>query len=195
MPLQSPNQASSLSKVIKLRKDYFLIIVGLALIVIATLWRLQRNKLLAFETQNLQETKLEETQLVTNPVRITIPDIQLDLPVTEATITDGTWEISNIGGSHWDNSADPGQAGNIVIYGHNLTKLFGPIRWLKVGQEIDLTTETGETHKYTIDQTVVVDPSHIEYVQPTVTETLTVYTCTGLLDSQRFIIIAKPVEG
>lgn len=195
MPSQSQNQTSFLSKVFSIRKDYFLIVFGLALIVVATIWRFQRNQLLAFETSNLRQTEQTEAKTATNPVNITIPDINLDLPVTEATITDGTWEISNIGGSHWDNSADPGQAGNIVIYGHNLNNLFGPIRWLEVGQEINLTNELGEVHKYKIAQTVTVDPSHVEYVQPTDTEILTIYTCIGFLDSQRFIIIAKPIEG
>ncbi|MDZ4229403.1 MAG: sortase, partial [Patescibacteria group bacterium] len=120
-----------------------------------------------------------------------IPQINLHLPITEATVTDGSWEISPDGASHWDNSANPGETGNIVIYGHNKTNLFGPIRWLSLGEEVTITDADGNEHRYRITETATVSPNQIEYIQPKNEETLTLYTCTGLFDSQRYVVIAK----
>ena len=128
------------------------------------------------------------------PVKIDIPKVNLHLPVSETTVTDGTWEISPDGASHWDNSANPGEAGNIVIYGHNKTNLFGPIRWLSLGDEIILTDAQGNEHNYRITETVTVPPTQTEYILPKDEEILTLYTCTGLFDSQRYLVIAKPAE-
>lgn len=127
------------------------------------------------------------------PVKIDIPKVNLHLPITEATVSDGSWEISPDGASHWDNSANPGDNGNIVIYAHNKTNLFGPIRWLNIEEEIIITAADGQEHRYQIAETVIVPPSRIEFVQPKNEEVLTLYTCTGLFDSQRYVVIAQPV--
>jgi sortase A len=152
------------------------------------LYRLYETKILGFSGQLA-------SQIPTGPaaVKIVIPKVKLDLPVTEATVTDGTWEISPDGASHWDSSANPGADGNIVIYGHNKTNLFGPIRWLNLGDQIIITAADGSKHLYSITKTVTVSPKQIEYILPKDEETITLYTCTGLFDSQRYLVIAKPI--
>ena len=162
---------------------------GWGLILIFGVYRVYSLKLLSFgrPTAGIVSTGPA-------PVKIDIPKVNLHLPVSETTVTDGTWEISPDGASHWDNSANPGEAGNIVIYGHNKTNLFGPIRWLSLGDEIILTDAQGNEHNYRITETVTVPPTQTEYILPKDEEILTLYTCTGLFDSQRYLVIAKPAE-
>lgn len=161
---------------------------GLLLISIFIGWRFYNARILSFKTDDVSASSESQSS---NPVSISIPSIQLTLPVEESAIIDGVWEISYQGASHLDKSADPGEGGNIVIYGHNKNSLFGPTRWLKEGDLIEITDENGTLYTYRVVKTVVTTPDDIEYVLPKSEEILTLYTCTGLLDSKRHIVLAK----
>lgn len=51
----------------------------------------------------------------------------------------------------------------------------------------------GTTRTFTIDQTAVISPTQASVVNPTLDTRLTIYTCTGFLDTKRFVVVAKPV--
>ncbi len=163
-----------------------LMAAGWGLIFIFGLYRLYTLKILSFS-----QTNFPPTQASTQISRIDIDRVFIHLPVNKATVTDGTWEISPDSASHWDNSAGPGDDGNIVIYGHNKTNLFGPIRWLNPGDTIKLTNILSQEFTYKVTEIATVAPNQVEYILPKDQETLTLYTCTGLFDSQRYIVIAK----
>jgi len=55
-----------------------------------------------------------------------------------------------------------------------------------------IATSDGETYSYKIKETKTVTPNAVEFVLPKDTETMTLYTCTGFLDSKRFMVIAEP---
>lgn len=136
-----------------------------------------------------------EEKVLAQPVAIEVESQGIKLPVEEGKIVDGIWEISPTSASHLDISAHPGQEGNIVIYGHNKKAIFGPLLRIKVGEVIKVRTSDGQVHQYLVESTQTVKPSQIEVVQPTDYEILTVYTCTGILDSERFVIKARPWES
>ncbi|PWU22493.1 hypothetical protein C5B42_05760 [Candidatus Cerribacteria bacterium 'Amazon FNV 2010 28 9'] len=117
----------------------------------------------------------------------------IDVDVSNAALVDGQWAVSPTTASYLVQSAAPGQRGNIIIYGHNLRSIMGNIRALKGGERVVVTTEDGAIHTYRVTQTTEVDPSDVRLLQPTKTETLTLYTCSGLLDSKRFIVRAVPL--
>jgi len=117
----------------------------------------------------------------------------MDLSISEAEITDGTWEVSFEGASHWSNSANPGRGGNIVIYGHNKRHLFGPIRWLETGDQIELVNSEGKVFKYEVSEYFITKRDDVSHVLAKDEEVLTLYTCTGWFDSQRHIVQARPV--
>lgn len=165
-----------------------LIKIGLILWLVFAVYRAYELKLLSFSGQIGAHTSSGPAA-----INIQIPQVNLSLPVTEATVSDGTWEISPNGASHWDSSANPGDSGNIVLYGHNKTNLFGPIRWLNLGEEIILTAANGQKYRYTIISTQTVSPNQTEFIEPKTEEILTLYTCTGLFDSQRYVVIAVPI--
>ncbi|OGV91550.1 hypothetical protein A3A66_00240 [Microgenomates group bacterium RIFCSPLOWO2_01_FULL_46_13] len=174
------------------RRGIFYLVLGVSLWFLFLGWRVQRSGILAFD-KTAVSTVVQSTG--SRPIRIRLPKFRVDLAVTEAVVTDGTWEISETGASHWNSSANPVESGNVVIYGHNKNSLFGPIRWLEIGDEVEVTTAEGDTIIYRVEETAVVSPKDINYVLPTNSERLTLYTCTGFLDRQRYIVIALPDSG
>jgi len=173
------------------KQGLILLIVGLFLIALSSGYRFYNARILSFKTDYVSVPSEKQTS---NPIFIEIPSVGLKLSVEESAIVNGVWEISSKGASHLNESADPGESGNIVIYGHNKNSLFGPIRWLKEGEKIKVVSEDGREHFYKVVKTIITSPDDIQYVSPKDEETLTLYTCTGFLDSKRHIIVAEPVN-
>jgi len=172
------------------RSSKILLASGIILLCLSSAWRLYQIYTLSFIGQYSLAPQGQESN---NPVRITIPFLNLDLSVEEAQIVDNIWQVSKTGVSHLSSSADPGSGGNIVIYAHNKKNLFGPLLRVKKGDLINIQDETGVRHSYMVIETKIVSPREIGYVLPGNEEILTLYTCTGLADSKRFIVQAKPV--
>lgn len=128
------------------------------------------------------------------PQRIVIPAIAMDLPVIEAAVVGGFWELSETTASHGAGSANPGDIGNTVIFAHARDELFGPLRNIQKETQIYLFTKD-RWHQYAVVDIKLVDPNAVEVIAPTNDETLTLFTCSGFLDTKRLIVIAKPHLG
>lgn len=144
---------------------------------------------------SLQEKQVESFQ--PQPERPAVPSHifirwNSDVAIEPAVLQNGKWGVSLEKASYLLQSARPGESGNILIYGHNTREILGNIRALKGGESIELTTEDGNKHRYKVEWVQEVAPSKIEYLQPSETEMLTLYTCSGILDQQRFIVRALP---
>lgn len=125
------------------------------------------------------------------PTRIIIPSRSVDLPVIEAPVIKGYWELSETTASHGVGSANPGEPGNAVIFAHARKGLFLPLRDIEAGETVYVLTRD-RWHAYTVTETKLVAPDALEVIAPTNDETLTLFTCTGFLDTKRLIVIAKP---
>lgn len=146
-----------------------------------------RQKILSFSgVPKLTEESPEELF----PTQILIPKVRINLPVLVAKAGGEVWEVSDKGASYLLGSGIPGK-GNLVIYGHNKTSLFGPIRWLENGDEIKIKNKKEQEFIYKVVETKTVSPKNVEVLAPTEEAILTLYTCSGFLDSQRFIVVAK----
>lgn len=180
------------------RKTIALFIIGLSLILISFVWKVYQERVLSFNS----ETELNSTIIPyfsanlrddgKIPQAILIPSLNIDLPIIESQIKNGVWEINKTGASHLGNSARPTENGNIIMYGHNKLKLFGKTLSLKKGDLIEVITKDNQKYTYRIFETKTVNSNEISVLAKTEEEILTFYTCTGLLDSKRFIIKAKP---
>ncbi len=115
------------------------------------------------------------------------------LNVVEAIKTQNRWPVSNTAANHVYASAYPGQPGNIIIYGHNTDAVFGALHKAQVADTITMVTISGETYQYSISEIRTVATTQTELLAPTTHEVLTIYTCTGFLDSQRLVIRALPL--
>lgn len=126
------------------------------------------------------------------PVRIIIPQVNIDLPVVEANVVGGYWETSETTASHGIGSANPGEKGNMVIFAHARDGLFAPLRSIKKYATIYVLTGNG-WHQYRTRSIQEVLPQNTEVISPTPDETLTLFTCTGFLDSKRLVVVAQRV--
>lgn len=173
------------------KKGLILITFGLFFLLITVSFKsyqtFQQN-LLSFSHPPELATEIGEGDL---PTRIIIAKASLDLPISPAEVINNHWQTSEEGASYLLGSGVPGREGNAVIYGHNKTHLFGSIRWLGEGEEIKIINQKGEAYIYSIVQTKTVTPETVTVLAPTEDATLTLYTCTGFLDRERFVVVAK----
>lgn len=146
------------------------------------------KNLLSFSEVPALEAQFSEDQF---PSRIIIPSLKIDLPIFPAKAAETQWEISETGASYLLGSGIPGKESNVVIYAHNKRHLFGPIRWIKKEAEIKVTNKKGEEYLYKVVETKLVTPDKVTVLSATEDASLTLYTCTGFLDSQRWVVIAK----
>jgi LPXTG-site transpeptidase (sortase) family protein len=176
------------------RRTKFLFILGLILIFIPTLFYINETIQLMYVVPPVQTVVKPQPgeKVYTAPIAIDIPAVNIKLPVEETTVRNNVWGISSKGASHLFDSANPGQSGPIIFYGHNTNDRFGPIRWLKKGKQISVTTADTKIHRYTIVDTLTVDPNQLAVFFSRKQETLYLYTCDGFADLKRFIIIAEP---
>lgn len=165
--------------------------IGLNLLLISGWYLLYSKTVLSFATIPQVTARLELRGSI--PTKIEIPSISLSQLIELGSINDkGVWSISPSSATYLDNSARPAEGSNIVVYGHNKNAIFGGLRRVKLQDKITLTTESGKTYEYEVGEIAVVKPTDIVVVLPTDNEVLTVYTCTGFLDSMRLVIKAYP---
>lgn len=177
------------------KKSLFLILIGFSFFAVAGFlkgYQEFQQKSLSFSAAPKFIEKVEEGDL---PNRIIIPKVSIDLPVFPGKVVDDKWEIAKEGVSYLLGTGIPGRKGNTVIYGHNKRNQFGPIRWLGKGNEIKVTNKKGKEFIYKVTETKIVSPQNIEILSSTQDSTLTLYTCTGFLDRERFIVIAKLMDS
>jgi len=158
------------------------------------------------------------------PVRVEIPRLRIDRAIVPVgTVTRGgrtEWDAEKLFAAssrrdlvgHLDGTANPGQAGNIVLIGHNYNRgffnwvgVFHSLRRLRKGDDIKLLNENDElfTFRVTEVKEVPFRPyssadvlPHIVYLSPTRDETLTLVTCGGANFApfpSRIYVVAKRI--
>ncbi|HSA83837.1 MAG TPA: sortase [Patescibacteria group bacterium] len=160
-------------------------IFGILFISISFLWHFNQTIQLAFFTPKV--VPVEKTHAI--PTQLIIKKIGVDLPIQETAINNGIWQVSDYV-SHLTTSARPKENGPIILYGHNTIERLGPIRWLSIGDSIEIKTADNKIHIYIIDQTMTVAPDRLDVFTQKTGETLIIYTCDGFADLQRFVLIA-----
>jgi sortase A len=126
--------------------------------------------------------------------RLEIPRLKFSAIVLEGSDS----RTLRVGVGRIPQTADPGQEGNMVLGGHR-DSFFRPLRGIRDGDTIELTTPTG-SYRYVVDWTTVVKPTDISTLQPTPSPVLTLVTCYPFFyigpAPKRFIVRAHQVaEG
>lgn len=127
------------------------------------------------------------------PTSIYVGNRETAIPVTQGDIVSGEWQLSKTEAVHLSSSGYPGNTGNIVVYGHNTSGIFGSLKQLSVGEHILLDTANGSRHVYTVANVFETTPKDTKILDSSDTEQLTLYTCTGFLDSKRLVVKATKV--
>jgi LPXTG-site transpeptidase (sortase) family protein len=191
-PVKTPAQKRLLKRNLQrsLRRVQVGLVLGFIMLATSGIYLWHNMRVLSFDTPHTPvEAPLEQGS---EPQHLTIQSAGIDVSIQPALIKDGIWQTSQNSATHLFTSARPTEAGNIIIYAHNKKNLFGELKKVKVGDAIAVTTETGATHQYVVRDVKTVKPSDIQEVLPSPNEVLTLYTCTGLLDSQRLVVKAFP---
>ena len=170
------------------RSFLFLILAGLILgYAIFLVWQRFRPNQLAFTSQTIRkELKVGRNR----PIGIAIPSIDIKLPIKETYVQDNNWPTSPESVLFVKTSAIPGEHGNAILYGHNWPNLLGNLPNIQKDDLISVLFTNGEARTFKVTEISVVSPNQSEVLSPTSEPTITLYTCTGFLDSQRFVVHA-----
>jgi len=99
--------------------------------------------------------------------------------------------------THYSNSSAIG-SGNAVLYGHDDIEgsVFGRLKDLKVGDEVDVTAAGGSPAAYHVTGRSIVAPTAVQILQPTNDVRLTLFTCwPNWVDNQRVVVTATPATA
>ena len=170
------------------------IVVGIATIILSTAGIMYRSRVLSFEHVPVAYTVEQGVQRDLPPGSISIPSINVATAIVPGRESDGVWSIPKNAVAHLITSARPGEKGNIVIYGHNKRNILQRLPKIQVGDVITITDTAGVPHRYAVNSVQVVSPAEVDILNQNKTEQLTLYTCTGLFDQDRFVATAVPVD-
>jgi len=152
-------------------------------------WQRINPERISFNTPKFDSPNLQKKTNLT-PIEIKMGEQSIDLPIYPASINGTSWETTTKGVSYLKNTPTPGEIGNSVMYGHNWTNLLGPLVRAKPGQKIEITYSDGSRKNFEITFTQTVSPDQTFILNNTNDRRITIYTCTGFLDSKRFVVVA-----
>lgn len=166
----------------------FLILFGILLLILSTNLTIQKFNpyRLAFN----EAPNVEITNSSKNPVKVTIKDLNIDLPVKKAKIDSKKWQTYTDALSYLSSSPAPGDEGNSIIYGHNWKNLLGNLKKANIGQKITVEFSDGTKKDFETKYITEVKPSQVSILEKSNDKRITLYTCSGFLDSKRFVVVA-----
>ena len=107
------------------------------------------------------------------------------------------WEQLKKGVGQHIGTANPGEAGNLVVSAHNdiFGELFRDLDRLQPGDEVQVSTATRE-YLYRVTGLEIVEPTDVSVMDPTARPTITLISCYPyLVDNQRIVVFAELVES
>ena len=175
-----------------------LMVLSVVLVLISgvLLWAKKSSNNLSFFNYTAQATSSYDRKSELGiPSRLRISSVGIDLDIFPATIHGNTWESTFNGVSHLSTTPFPGEAGNSVLYGHNWESLLGPLTEVNVYDTIEVMYDQGEVKKFKVVDVRTVSSNEISILDQTEDIRLTVYTCSGFLDTKRFVVTALAVQN
>ncbi len=174
-----------------------LIILGVLFLALAgfLFWERTTPQRLTFDIDDPQSLGVQEGSLSQlEPKVLVIKELGIELSIYPARLTGTKWEATTKGVSYLTSSPKPGEKGNSIIYGHNWKNLLGNLTKAVPGQEVEIIFSDFSERNFVIKYVQVVLPSDTGVLASGDDSRLTIYTCTGFLDSKRFVVTAFPSE-
>ena len=122
-------------------------------------------------------------------IRIQIQAISVDAPVVQG----DSWEQLKKGVGQHVGTADPGQAGNVVLSAHDdvFGEIFRNLDHLQPGDQVVLFTAK-QQYVYIVTGSRIVEPTQVEVMKPTSEPTVTLISCYPyMVDNKRIVVFAK----
>ena len=186
------------------RSQYAFWLAGILLCAISAGVYLKARYFQAMENRRLEEALQRNVRGVVPPApspahvrratgslvgRLEIPRLKFAAIVLEGSDN----QTLRLGVGRVPGTADPGQAGNVVLGGHRDT-FFRPLKRIRAGDFITLAT-IGGPYRYVVEWTAVVDPQDTGSLQATPERALTLVTCYPFYyvgpAPRRFIVRAR----
>lgn len=164
-------------------------LLGIVCVFVGIFLLIKRFGLVSYSFPDYQISSINQTDK-NLPKRIIVDRLNINLAVEAKEIISKRWPLSDTGAIYLKGSGLPGKAGNVVIYGHNWPQLLGNLKKIKVGDEIILRLDDGHSFTYHAQYVAVVGSDQTHVLNHTSDHRLTLYTCTGLLDQKRFVVVA-----
>lgn len=170
-----------------------LITVGILSLVFGfyIIWQRSTPLRIAFDNPGIVTNREESKKSDSLPIQIKITSQEIDLPIISQKLIGKAWQVTDKGVTYLTDSPVPGKVGNSILYGHNWTKLLGRLTKVIPGDVIDIYFENGSKKTFIVKYTQIVDPNQVSILKNTEDKRITIYTCTGFLDSKRFVIVAE----
>lgn len=128
------------------------------------------------------------------PERIVMEAANIDLPVVSQPLKNGTWDVTpKVANFAEGTSLVNEKEGNVGIFGHARPDAFLRIKQLEEG---DIIIVYGKTYRgiYSVSSIGKVEPNAVEVFYPETEPTLTLTTCDGRWDEQRYVVKAKLIK-
>jgi sortase (surface protein transpeptidase) len=171
-----------------------LIISGVLFLLLGFLLLIQRynpNRV-AFATEPVL-VPTSAQYLIDTPKKLRISERQIEQDIVLTEVMGGKWENSNHGVSYLVNSAIPGEVGNSIMYGHNWSSILGKLKDVQPNDLVTVQFESGKEKQFLVEYVFEVKPSQVDILGPTDYPRLTIYTCSGFLDRNRLVVVAKAI--
>lgn len=134
-----------------------------------------------------------QERVTAQPTKLAITSLSLTLPVYPSEIVGDKWQTTDQGISYLATSPLPGEVGNTVMYGHNWPNILGGLSRIKPGDTINIYFGSKKV-EYRVHYVSIVEPDNTSVYTNTTDSRLTLYTCTGFLDSKRLVVTAFPAS-
>lgn len=141
----------------------------------------------------IQQIDTDNTEVISGrPTQLRLESVGVDIAVAS-----GGYDPDN---KKWDLSDDKAHyatitpeanntMGNTFIYGHNKPAVFAPLDGLTVGDQAQVTTDSGTVFIYTLKEVRDVEPTDVSLFEYQGPSQLTVQTCTGSWFEKRRLFI------
>jgi sortase A len=131
------------------------------------------------------------------PTRLAIPSLDIDAPVVEVDVEwqkgELTWTVG-----HYRNSANPGQLGDVIMYGHKSSyirgegSVFRNLYKIGLGDPIYVAT-ANNWYRYRVDKVEIADKNDVSVLTPASQPRLILITCEPeFVYSHRLVVSARP---
>lgn len=173
-----------------LKLSTVLIILGFVILILSgfLVWRINDPARLQFS--NVELKKLEKPYLKPTPTTLVYRDLSLKLPIIPANKTGNFWETTSKGVSYLVTTPEPGETGNSIMYGHNWGSILGNLNKAAPGQILEIYFSDGDRKEFKVKYVQEVNQDNGSVLKETTDKRITLYTCSGLFDQKRLVVIA-----
>lgn len=140
------------------------------------------------------------------PPKIIINSLEVTAPIdfNQQSVDETNFQLSLRNGVvHYPFTAKPGEAGNVVIFGHSSGQVWAPGDYKFIFSKLEHLTDEdiifieyqGTRYEYKVTDANIVPPTDVSVLRPTNDNTLTLITCYPVgSNAKRLIISAKQIN-